>query len=83
MQTRRNWSINRCSTGETFFDSFIQICSTITEIWTKMIHLRFEKKEWKGMLRSDICEKEDNHKFFKNSSETRTFVSVTFSKLPF
>ena len=47
MQTRRNWSINRCSTGETFFDSFIQICSTITEIWTKMIHLRFEKKEWK------------------------------------
>ena len=35
------------------------------------------------VLRSDICEKEDNYKFFKNSSETRTFVSVTFSKLPF
>ena len=35
------------------------------------------------MLHLDICEKDDNHQFLKNSLETRTFFSVTFSKLPF
>ena len=35
------------------------------------------------MLHLDICEKEDNHKFHKNSLETRTFFSFTFPKLHF
>ena len=42
-----------------------------------------KKKNEKGMLHLDICEKQDNDQFLKNSSETRTFFSVTFPKLPF
>ena len=42
-----------------FFDSCIQIPSTIVVIWTQMIHLWLVwKKSEKGMLRSDICKNE-------------------------
>ena len=34
-------------------------------------------------MRSNIFEKEDNHKFPKHSLQTGTFDSVTFFKLPF
>ena len=83
MQTRRNWSINRCSTGETFLIALSKSVLRLPKFEPRWYTWGLKKKNEKGMLRSDICEKEDNHKFFKNSSETRTFVSVTFSKLPF
>ena len=83
MQTRRNWSINRCSTGETFLIALSKSALRLLKFEPRWYTWGLKKKNEKGMLRSDICEKEDNHKFFKNSSETRTFVSVTLSKLPF
>ena len=44
-----------------------------------MIHLWLvKKKNEKGMLHLNICEKEDNHKFPKHSLQTGTFVNVTF-----